>query len=228
MKSGIKISLILYAVAAIVHLATCYFEEYHLVNQVSKVALMPLLILAVLSARAQMKYWALILGALAFSWLGDVVLISEEESYFLYGLAAFFVAHIFYIIAFRKCKDDNHEIPMMKRYPLLAITIGIAGAAVFFKVKDGLESLELPVMFYTCIIVIMAIQALNRHKKTTARSFELVMLGALLFMVSDSIIALNRFNEPIEYASVWIMLTYCLAQFFIVKGMIAAKPYEVV
>jgi uncharacterized membrane protein YhhN len=227
MKSGIKISFILYAIAALVHVATCYFEEYYLVNQVSKVMLMPFLIVAVLSARAQMKYWALILGALAFSWVGDIVLISEDESFFLYGLGAFFIAHIFYIVAFRKCRDDNHEIPMMKRYPFLAIVIGVGGAAIFFKVKDGLESLELPVLFYTLVIVIMAVQALNRHKKTTARSFELVMLGALLFMVSDSIIALNRFNATIEYSSVWIMLTYCLAQYLIVKGMIAAKPYEV-
>ncbi len=226
MKLMAKMSLVLYAIVALIHIVTCYFEEYDVVNHISKVLLMPLLILAVFLARAQMKYWALLIGALLFSWIGDVVLISDDESYFLYGLGAFLIAHIFYIVTFRKCKDDNHEIPMMKRYPLTAIAIGVAGAAMFFKIKDGLEAMELPVLIYTAIIITMAIQALNRHKKTTARSFELVMIGALLFMVSDSIIALNRFNEPIEYASMWIMLTYCAAQYLIVKGMMAAKPYE--
>ncbi|MFM8914325.1 MAG: lysoplasmalogenase family protein, partial [Flammeovirgaceae bacterium] len=81
---------------------------------------------------------------------------------------------------------------------------GFLGAGVIF--KDGLS-----------------ITALFRYGRTTSKSFTYVMMGALLFMTSDSLLAINKFLNPLPLSGISIMLTYCLAQYLIVEGIIAHK-----
>jgi uncharacterized membrane protein YhhN len=66
----------------------------------------------------------------------------------------------------------------------------------------------------------MALAALHRYQKTNLQSFRMVMSGALIFMLSDSMIAINKFLDPLPFASMMIMITYILAQYFIVSGLI--------
>jgi len=77
-----------------------------------------------------------------------------------------------------------------------------------------------PALIYMIVILLMSISALNRYERVSLRSFTEVFIGALLFMVSDSLLAINKFSQPIPSASFFIMLTYITAQYFIVKGMI--------
>lgn len=226
MKSVSKALWGFYILASSIHLVTCYFDEYHTINMATKMALMPILMGIVISELPLRKHTLLLIGALSFSWLGDIMLMFDTDLNFLLGLGGFLVGHLFYIFTFKAFRDDNHEIPLMKRFPLLAALIAFAGLFVFLKIRDGLAEMELPVVFYVIIIVVMAITALNRHRKTTTKSFSRVMIGALLFMLSDSIIAWDMFRSTIEYASVCIMLTYCLAQGLIVAGLLSSKRDE--
>jgi uncharacterized membrane protein YhhN len=64
----------------------------------------------------------------------------------------------------------------------------------------------------------MALTALFRYGRTNSKSFLLIFIGAVLFMVSDSVLAINKFHNAFSAAGALIMLTYCLAQFLIVEG----------
>ena len=81
----------------------------------------------------------------------------------------------------------------------------------------GLGDLMIPVTIYTTIIMIMAITALFRK----ANGASLVLIGAMFFVASDSLLALNKFYQPFVAAGFWTMLTYILAQYFIITGMIS-------
>ena len=67
----------------------------------------------------------------------------------------------------------------------------------------------------------MGITAVGRLGRTKRSSFNLVFLGALLFIMSDSVIGLNRFTGPVEHAGPIVMSTYLLAQYLLVKGYTA-------
>jgi uncharacterized membrane protein YhhN len=76
-------------------------------------------------------------------------------------------------------------------------------------------------MIYALVLTIMVLQALFRFGFTSKRSFTLVFIGALFFMISDSFLAVNKFLEPLPFASLSIMFTYITAQYLIVEGTIA-------
>jgi uncharacterized membrane protein YhhN len=73
-------------------------------------------------------------------------------------------------------------------------------------------------MIYALAITLMALTALFRYGRTNSTSFLLIFIGAVLFMISDSVLAINKFHHSFSSAAALIMLTYCLAQFFIVEG----------
>lgn len=190
----------------------------------TKPLLMPLLMLYMVAASEQKK--ALLnftLGALFFSWLGDVILMFQErgENYFMLGLGSFLLAHLVYIYTYRKArleKEENGLLPTQRmRYVFILV---LAGCGLVFVLLPKLGPLLVPVLVYAAVIVTMTIVALNRFGYTSGRSFGWVFSGAVLFMISDSLLAVNKFLEPVPYAGFWIMLTYISAQFCIVQGLL--------
>lgn len=165
----------------------------------------------------------LIIGALIFSWIGDVLLMlqGEIEGIFIFGLGAFLVAHIFYIFAYKKAKyDEPGEVNPSFVRTRIAFLIFIGGALIYI-LHPHLGELLLPVVIYTTVIITMGIFALLRRGWTVDKSFIMVYSGALLFIMSDAMIAINKFMSPIIQAGLLIMATYIVAQFLIVKGILA-------
>lgn len=161
----------------------------------------------------------LILLALVFSWVGDILLLFQEKDpgFFLSGLLSFLAAHIFYIIAFTRVGDSDRK-SLLARKPVLALPFIAYGVFIFFLIRKGLGSMMIPVIVYECIILLMGISALNRYKRVSTESFQMVFSGAILFMISDTLLAINKFREPFAFSSLVIMFTYITAQYFIVKG----------
>jgi len=95
------------------------------------------------------------------------------------------------------------------------------GIWMFIQVKAGAKDLALPVLIYILVILAMGITAFNREGAVSKKSFRLVGTGAILFMLSDSLLAWNKFVEPIELAPVFVLSTYGIAQLMIVSGMLA-------
>ena len=164
-----------------------------------------------------------ILIALSLAWLGDVFLLfnSYNPLFFIIGLGSFLVSHILYILTFKKSLN-NQELDEPKTLLIRAIPfigVGILMLTVLFKWLNGIMVFAVPV--YIVVILIMAFMAMERSGKVLKTSAEYVFFGAFLFMVSDSLLAIDIFakNLTIPYASVLVMATYIAAQTLIVYGM---------
>ena len=94
---------------------------------------------------------------------------------------------------------------------------------MFITINKQLDSLLIPVVIYMVAILVMVISAYLRKGAVNYFSFTLVLLGALFFLVSDSLIALNKFYKPITYPTISIMITYAIAQYCIIIGLIKNK-----
>jgi uncharacterized membrane protein YhhN len=152
-----------------------------------------------------------------FSLLGDVFLMFSGG--FILGLASFLIAHIFYISAFYL---DNDGFITQKRDRWAAVAGIFAYGVVFLSSVlpkvDG--ALVVPVGVYGLTILTMLLMALNRWKTVHQETFQWVFLGAVLFVISDSILAINKFVQPLPMSGIAIMLTYAAGQFFIVNGVL--------
>jgi uncharacterized membrane protein YhhN len=160
------------------------------------------------------------LAALFFCWVGDVMLMFSGDLYFMLGLVAFLIGHIFYIFSFRQFSWSTgiDLLPTQKvRY---AFPIILAGTGLLVVLFPKLGALQIPVTVYALVLMLMAINALFRLGHTNQTSFTWVFVGALLFMVSDSALAFNKFHTQFVGASVVIMVTYVTAQFMILKGIL--------
>lgn len=160
------------------------------------------------------------LFALFFSWWGDVLLLFQtyQDIYFLFGLVSFLIAHICYIFAFTKTpKSAKGSTKILTAASFVYLLVG-AGSISFL--KDGLGEMLIPVIVYSLTIIVMNIMAVNRYRKVIDSSFKWVFMGAISFLISDSLIAINKFYTPIAAPSFWIMSTYCLGQFLIVVGIL--------
>lgn len=164
-----------------------------------------------------------ILFALSLAWLGDVLLLFQKENplFFMLGLGSFLISHILYIITFKKSLR-NKELGETKNLLIRAIPfIGTAILMLTFLYKwlDAVMIFAVPL--YVLVIVTMAFMAMERSGKVLKSSAEYVFFGAFLFMVSDSLLAIDIFvkNLTIPLAPVFVMATYIAAQVLIAYGM---------
>lgn len=167
----------------------------------------------------------ILLAALGLSWLGDVILLFTDlgEIYFILGLVFFLTAHIVYCILFNKQK----RIRKKQNKPLFifgSILIAIYLIGMVSILMPYLGDLEIPVSIYASIISIMLLFAFNGFLVWEKPGNQLVFFGALFFVISDSILAVNKFYAPIPKSSFFIMLTYLLAQYLIVVGILKLNP----
>lgn len=211
-----KLSLIFFVAIAITDLVAVTFNMA-IVNFIAKPLLIPALVVYYLNATQHKSF--LFLAALFFCWLGDVLLMFPGELYFMAGLGAFLTGHMLYILCYRKFRMEGSGLngPQRVRY---ALPIVLAGTGLVTILFPHLGSLQIPVMVYALVITVMALQALFRYGHTGKLSFVLVFCGAISFMISDSLLAINKFMHPLPLSGLAIMLTYILAQYLIVEGVL--------
>ncbi len=92
--------------------------------------------------------------------------------------------------------------------------------ALIYILSPNLGDMKLPVRVYGIVISYMLIQALQTGRIKNIGAATLMIVGAVLFITSDSILAINKFYEPFEYAGIAIMLTYGIAQLLITVGAV--------
>jgi uncharacterized membrane protein YhhN len=160
--------------------------------------------------------------AIIFSCAGDTLLMfqAKDGNFFMFGLAAFLVAHIFYIPAYRQhqSSDTSNELQGLQKIRY-AFPIILSGTGLVVILYSRLGGMKIPVLIYAIVLTGMVLAALFRFGKTNSSSFALVFGGAILFMISDSLIAINKFLEPLPMAGIWIMVTYIGAQYLIITGL---------
>lgn len=193
--------------------------DHHGLHVMTKPLIMSSLMFYYLSAADKVNRSGVVLIAIACSLAGDLLLINPR--YFIPGLLAFLVAHVFYIFAYRQHRSDESTDALRGVHRIrLAFPIVLAGAGLIVILYPAIEEYRVPVIVYALIITIMALTALSRFGRTSQESFWLVFGGAILFMISDSLIAIDKFLMPVSQGGFFILLTYAAAQFMIVSGLI--------
>ena len=154
-------------------------------------------------------------AGLLFSLAGDILLMFDADPrFFLYGLSAFLLAHIFYILFFFSALKKEKIPPA----PRLFLLVAIYYAVLVFLLYPGLGEMKLPVLIYGFIISTMFVLALHMPVMVYREAGKQLALGAAFFVLSDSLLAFNKFYHAFPYAGIFIMLTYGAAQFCILTG----------
>ena len=140
---------------------------------------------------------------------------------FLPGLGSFLIAHLFYIFAFLQ---DNQGFIFSKKDRIhWGVMVLLFGIGLMGYLLPHLGQMQIPVGVYSSTILVMLLTALNRWKSVSSLSFQWVLAGAILFVLSDSMIAISRFVAPFSLSGICIMVTYAVGQYLIVMGYLKKK-----
>jgi uncharacterized membrane protein YhhN len=194
--------------------------DIELLHYVAKPLLMPALLLLLAFTRNGSAGKNLLMAGLFFSWTGDVLLMLEDRDplFFIFGLASFLTTHILYIIYFLRIRSANASL--LKRQPLYIALVLAYGISLVWQLYPYLGDLKIPVIIYAAVICSMLLCSIHIFPKVNKKAALYFWMGATAFVISDSLLAINKFYQPFAYAGVLIMLTYCAAQYFIVRGYI--------
>jgi len=186
------------------------------VEYVSKPVALVFLIAAFAQRDGAADVKRLVLAGFGASLIGDVLLLSP--SLFAPGLAAFLVAHIFYIAAF------SRRVGFLPSRAAVA-AIGVFAALVFAYIWPGIDAgLKLPVVIYAAVLACDAAQATGRATVKRDGAAAAVALGAVLFMLSDMTIALFKFGHVGWPVDQWTLPTYYAAQGLIAFFVLPRAP----
>lgn len=222
-RTSILIHL-LFAVIVVVELTGRYVDKIQLEYMVKP--LIMIWIAAYFLLYKQKKQFVVpVLIAFFFSWVGDNFLMfsAANELFFFAGVGGFFLAQLTYIYTFATFGEVSVK-GLVRKNPLLILPFLVYVAGIYTLLFPGLEGLMKPIiLIYALSLVGMSLMALNRKGRVGQTSFRLVFIGSLLFLISDSMIALNKFYHEFAMAGFWIMISYIAAQYLIMRGLILEK-----
>ena len=195
--------------------SVCIWAEYHgplrFVYIFKPLTMVFIWLIAILGQTALPPYKYLIIAGLVISTAGDVFLMLPSDQ-FVAGLVAFLLAHLFYIGAFLS------EISTLTWW--LLIPFVIYGIVIYAILAPFLGKLRLPVVIYVVVILIMAWLSWERWSQTSQSWALLASIGAVLFLISDTILAINRFRNAFKLARALNLATYFAAQCLIACSVV--------
>jgi uncharacterized membrane protein YhhN len=204
---------IFYAISAIAVLTGLVLDLKTLYIVAKPLLMITLLLYFHASTRGYPAWRNLVMLALGFSWAGDVFLISDD--WFVAGLAAFLLAHVFYILAYQKTGAASGALRLSD-----ILMFVLYGSGLIWLIYPGLGGLKTAVFLYALVLLGMGVWAHKRRGGTNPASFRLVAAGAILFVLSDGLIAVNKFAFAIPAERILVMSVYMTAQYLIVQGLI--------
>lgn len=154
------------------------------------------------------------IAGLVFSACGDFILDYDRDSWFIFGLGAFFIAHLCYLTSL---KPYVKKLSQVKFYIALVCYL-LYGAVMLTILADGLGELFVPVVGYMSILLLMALATVFSEKSNVW-----LIVGGISFVLSDSLLGFDKFYMPIENVHFAIMISYYFAQFALLKGFTKAN-----
>ena len=202
--------MLLVILSASIHIRAEYRGPRQHVYVFKPLTMVFICLIAILGQATFPFYKYMIIIGLLFSLAGDVFLMLPSDR-FLAGLVAFLIAHLFYIAAFLP------EISALTWWPLVPLVI--YGIVIYIIVASSLGKLKLPVLIYVVVILIMAWLAWERWSQTGQSGALLAFVGAVLFVISDTILAINRFRGAFKPSRALNLTTYFAAQWLIASSV---------
>jgi len=175
-----------------------------------------LIVLYLASINERSKLYIL---ALVFSFLGDVLLMWSGEIFFILGLISFLLAHLTFIkIITSKIKKTTIK-SLLKSIIPFGVFLVLLQSVLF----PHLDEMKIPVIIYGTVISIFGITASIRCLEQRNKQTLLLLIGAIVFAISDSVLAINKFYYSAHFLEITVMITYILAQYLIFRSMIFKK-----
>ncbi|OGP85974.1 MAG: hypothetical protein A2Z08_06495 [Deltaproteobacteria bacterium RBG_16_54_11] len=200
------ILILLVILAASIHIRAEYRGPQQHIYIFKPLTMVFILLIAILGQAALPFYKYMIITGLVFSLAGDIFLMLPTDR-FVAGLVAFLLAHLFYSAAFAS------EISALIWWPLIPFVI--YGIVIYIILVPSLGKLKLPVLIYVAVILVMAWLAWERWSQTDQAGALLASIGAVLFIISDTILALDRFRGTFKLSRALNLTTYFAAQLLI-------------
>lgn len=220
-----KYGALLFALLLLCHCLFIYLGMNDL-RLLTKFLLLPFLIVY-LFALSPAKPHPLVVCGLLFSFAGDVILTCSGEVFFLIGMLAFIGTHVcnsFFFIQLQKGHKGNETVLLVTM-----IILGAFSAFVFWLLQPSLGSFQWPILFYMFIISMMAVLATRTMNNASVKpaAIHCFIPGAALFVLSDATLAINKFlwHEPL--VDMVVMLTYGMAQYYLVWGFAKVSQVKI-
>lgn len=202
--------LLLFIGLSVIYLVCTLFTLPEINFYLKPLLLIPLMSITLLLRNFRNK--KILFFALAFSWTGDILLlfVFKDGIFFILGLIAFLTAHIFYVALFiKELKLTGSKFTLVKPGLFLILVY----MAIFLsQLIPHLGNLMIPVIIYSLVISSMLYTAYLLAPHLPKPSSALLLRGAISFVISDSILAIDKFYQPLPYAGFFIMATYLHAQ----------------
>ena len=170
---------------------------------------------ALLAGATTTTYGRVLLVALAFSWLGDLLLLSSADRTFLAGLAAFLAAHVAFGIAFLVWGVEARALAVAA--VVLAAVAAVLGRWLLPHVSSGMK---LPVIAYMAALCTMV--ALAAGAAWSRPDARFLLPAAVAFLISDVSVARDKFVSPGIANQVWGLPLYYAAQLAFAASVAAA------
>lgn len=215
---------LIYLIIGVFHIYAIYSGHSEWVSW-TKPLLMPVLLLIIwLQTKVQTKLSKVLFIGVFLGWLGDVLLMTHSVGFFAAGLTAFLLGHLSYIYIFSVEVSDKRQTHFIMEKPYWILPfIGFLVYAVILLSGKIINLPAFPVYLYAFVILLMSIMAINRWYAVSQKSFLIVLVGSLLFVLSDFSLAIKLFVGNYPNSSLLIMTTYILAQGAIVYGCLENK-----
>ena len=211
-----KIPLLLFIIVCILDLVGVCFEKNTIIFIAKPLLMITLFWYYFVNAKTLNK---LFVTGLFFSFLGDVLLLGSGELYFIFGLLSFLIAHVFYIIMVVKLlKNIKLSQVLLASIPYLVIFI-----VLLTILYSGLDEMKIPVIVYAITISVLGMSSLILFLQNKSKINLVLVFGVLIFIMSDSVLALNMFYYKQSYYPLLIMITYVIAQFLICRFVLLNK-----
>ena len=205
----------LYGLVGIFHLLGIVFNNQEILNATKPFLIPILLYYAYQSQIEQVTLNTILLWtSLVFPWLGDLALM-QGDTYFLLGVGMCFIAQLCYIFLFLKSVEESIKLKFLPLLPYL-----LTGIFLFYTLLPMTDELLIPVFIYSLSLIGMAGIARLREGRTNSKSYPYVLIVTILFLISDSFLALNKFVWDIPYDAIGIMTTDMGAQILITEGIL--------
>jgi len=205
-----KIPLSLFLMVCILDLVGVYFEHNTIIFMAKPFLMITLIWYYIVNAKTVNK---LFVAGLFFSFLGDVLLLGTGELYFILGLLFFLIAHVFYIIMVVKLLKNTK----MAQVLLASIPYLLIFTSLLTTLYSGLGEMKIPVIVYAITITVLGISSLSLFLQNKNKTHLILVFGVLIFIISDSVLALNMFYKEQSIYPLLIISTYVIAQYLICR-----------
>ena len=208
-----KVTFFVFVFVSILNIIGIILEIPILIYIFKPFIILSLLFLYVFSLPKRLKWYVM---ALELSFFGDVFLLFTGKLFFIAGLVSFLIAHLLFIkIVVNRIKEVHFSKIIVSAIPFLAVF-----SLLIFTLKDSLHEMLWPVVIYGLTISTFGIVSLIDFLNTKSKMSMLMLFGAIIFMISDSLLAINKFYNPAHLHEVIIMATYIFAQYLIFRSML--------